>query len=204
MIRLDVKALSAHWSLPGAYEALTVRESTEHPSPSTIPGFLESLCGDLFGTFQGEFAYGQVRPPLGHGKILRSDHLGNKSRPTYWEIFFDVHYQIAVRGPYERSIREALEGRRTRFGILTLGTSDDEVYHLTESHREADWIVPGHNFPLIVFAPSGYADRTTVFGRFDCERSDDVPEQGWFKPHPRRKKGGGTGCSSLSGPLATR
>jgi len=187
-IRLHVGALRGHYGFPGRNGIFSVRQTAQVPHVSQIPGFLESACGDELGSFKGRYAYGRVCAPLMQGRLLRKDkvfHGANPDplgRPCYWEALFGVEYQVVVEGTYVERLRAALRGELPRYGVLSLGTSEDEVWLLKEADKAAEWVTPGKAFPLIVKPQRGYKNRRPQYGFFDLtEFREDIPIEAWFE-----------------------
>jgi len=154
------------------------------------------------GDFEGDIAFGLVKQPGGKGAPL---HLNTAystipgwpgiqvaKRPWTWETFYDVEYHVAVRGPLLEHLGQALRGETPRFGVLSLGTSDDEICDIELGEAEAQWIVPGRDFPLIIESQEGRTNRTPKMGRFTLgPRQVAVPEEAWRSfvraPQPSKK-----------------
>jgi len=85
------------------------------------------------------------------------------------ETLFDLNYRVLVRGSWEPRVHAALEGRVARFGVLSLGESQDIVTWIAEVPEEApaQWVVPGTQVPLIVRSGRGYDRISPTFGAFD-------------------------------------
>jgi len=205
MLRLIVRATSVHFGIPIPVKTGGLKSSFKYPPPSTVRGMLESLLGLQRGEFVGDIAIGILRPPGGRGTPLYSNTgeangkhprnvlmyaKENKDAPSKpvtlmqpyrHEIFYDVEYQFAVRGPMIEQIRCALRGDVERFGVLSLGTSDNEVYDIVEESVDAQWIVPGTAFPLIVESRVGPKNRQPVMGRFELSpKMEDIPPTAWI------------------------
>lgn len=209
-LRHSVHAVSGHYGVPAPVNTLQVKHSFAYVPFSTVYGYLESLMGLNRGEFQGSIAIGVLHPAQGHGKILKksyvmanlkqpkkteddasSEQVEDKKlrgviipRPIIWETYYDVGYQIAVRGSVEtiNRLKEALQGNVERFGILSLGTSDDEVYDITTGSEAAYWIVPGKAFLLPVESQEGWGKRTPQYGKFtlSAEKTEAIPEEAWL------------------------
>jgi len=115
-------------------------------------------------------------------KVFHSSNKDPKSRPCYWEVLFGVEYMVLVESAaYEARLQEALQGVLPRYGVLSLGTSDDTVWSLTKDTTPAQWIVPGQAIPLIVRPERGYHNLRPQYGYFDLTASQpEAPEEAWF------------------------
>ena len=74
-ITLYVDAISGHYTVPGPTAAGAGGLVATFPiaPPSTIRGFLESLCGLSGGQFHDlQFTYGYRAAPEGRGQLLRT------------------------------------------------------------------------------------------------------------------------------------
>jgi len=186
MIHLSVHALRGHYGYPGRVPTMGLRQTAPVPFPTTVKGFLESMCGDPPGCFSGKFAYGQLHEPGGRGKVTQYDHTINTSgkpqpKPSHWEVLVGVAYQVVVDGDYEDRIRASLGGEVSRFGVLSLGTSDDEVWEIQEAQEPARWVVPGKKYPLIIRAGTSYKERTPKYRKFDLtDFQEVVPDSAWM------------------------
>lgn len=210
-IRHTARAVSGHYGIPTPVTNMQTKHSFSLAPPSTIRGYIESLMGLSRGEFEGEIAFGVMAPPVGFGKVLRMNTAwGNAEgkpdpalgldangkpkktkgesnatlrRPYYWDIYYGMSYQIAVRGPLTERLAAALRGEVERYGILSLGTSEDEVYEVTEEAEEARWVVPGKMFVLPVVSGEGWNKREPLMGRFSLtvDKKVDIPEEAWIK-----------------------
>lgn len=194
MITLRVDVVSGHYRVPGQVGQGQTASTYPIAPPSTVVGFLESLCGVESGTLVGDtqVAMGFVRRPQGHGILLRKDHswasggikptTGGKAeniRAALHETLFFISYRIAVRGPFVERIRAAMAGDVDRYGVLSLGESEDAVDWICEEDGRAEWLVPGSAFTLPVKAGRGYKTINPVFQNFDFIESDTPPEMAW-------------------------
>ena len=194
MYPLLVHAFSGHYKVPGAVDTAGLASSYPVAPVSTARGFLESLAVETPGSFQGRFAYGLLREPSSYGHVYRSSHIWSSSgqkgsqipghyrlpeeqRPFAIEVFFDMEYVFLVEGPWEEKIRDAVAGKTDRYGVLSLGSSDDPVTHLGEYTGPLDavkWVVPGNTIPLPVHAPYGYHTVHPTVKVFDLRNGDPV------------------------------
>lgn len=186
MLRFHVACERGHYGFPGRNGSFSQRATAPVPHVSTVRGFMESICGDELGTFQGRYAYGRVHLPKMMGRIFRKDSVPPRqkkeqaSRPCYWNVLFGVAYQVIVEGEYEDRLRLGLKGELSRYGILSLGTSDDVVWLLREYAREAQWVVPGQAFPLVVEPQRGYTNLRPKYGYFDLTPHQlEPPSNAW-------------------------
>lgn len=211
--RHTVSAVSGHYGYPGMVPSGGLKTSFKYPSPATVRGYLESAMGMERGSFEGDIALGILRAPSGHQTTLRKNHIfksatgekpvgpdGKKIGALYeprifsWEVWLDVTYQVAVRGPMADRVRKALQGEGTRYGVLSLGTSDDVVHDTTEEAVPARWVVPGTQFPLIIESKTSFSQVSPTMGRFALSaESLDIPEEAWLSmrvvtPKKARKK----------------
>jgi len=199
MISLIVYLMSGHYRKPG--NSSTMGKITSYPvaPPSTVVGFIESLCGMESGTFRGSFGYGWVKRPAARGFLLRKDHAWSSAgdpgkdnlfptnsevlRPVSREMFYDFALRVIVRGPFVKRIQEALRGSVKRYGVLCLGESDNAVSWLQEGQEAAEWVVPGSRMLLPVKAGRGYQTIRPVYGSFDyAEAQAEPPETAWLAP----------------------
>lgn len=196
MIRVSVHAVSGHYRVPGAVEVGGLARSFPVAPPSTVRGFVESLCGLAPGRSEGtRIAYGQLSPPVGQGAVLRLDHVwsssgakgktkgakGEATRPVRHETWVGVAYQVAIDGPVEPLVHQALAGEVSRYGVLSLGESDDQVWWIAAEVRPARWVVPGQEMALIEVADRGYDRISPVWGQFALSRpAQHVPDDAWL------------------------
>lgn len=201
MLSLSVHAVSLHAGRPLPPDQGATLTTTDFPPPSTVKGFIESLTGKERGWFRGRVAVGLLKDPGGRGTVLKkgtywsnargvgpdgkpisSDHQST-SRVVNWDFLLDVAYRIVIDGSPEQEevLRQSLRGEIARYGILSLGTSEDEVYMLNEKEAPARWLVEGQQHPLTVTTGHGFSDRNPVYKTFDLlgEPIVDVPEGAW-------------------------
>jgi hypothetical protein len=85
---------------------------------------------------------------------------GEFPRPIHVPTLFHPRYHICIRGSSEQEavIREALKGNVDRYGILSLGESDDVVTWMTETPLDSptEWVVEGSTIPLTVRSATGF------------------------------------------------
>jgi len=201
MISLIVYLMSGHYRKPGTVGNMGHVASYPVAPPSTIIGFLESLCGMESGTFKGSFSYGWVKRPAAMGVILRKDHVWSSSgdsnqgknpyptdsevlRPVLREMMFDFVLNIMVQGPSEERIRAALRGEVTRYGVLSLGESDNVVSWLQEGQEDAvEWVIPGNRMLLPIKSGRGYDVVNPVYKSFNYSKPClEPPETAWLQP----------------------
>lgn len=168
MILLQVDMSADYHGLPHVAAAGGVAISTPMAPPSTIVGFLESMCGKRSGWFLGtksSVAYGLKSKPKLSGTILRTTYTEPRApktdksdskdqpdpeekpdpsvkkatskkvevtRPVARVVNFYTSYLIAVVGEAEKEVRLALDGKVKRYGVLSLGESDNMVNLVTE------------------------------------------------------------------------
>ena len=152
-VLLAVDVISGHYTIPGPTAAGAGGLVATFPiaPPSTIRGFLESLCGLNFGDFNDlSFSYGYRATPEGRGQLLRRASVwastpphqtGEVVRPLKFDTFFGLQYWIRVEGAIAVEIvQKALRGNMPRElgGPLFLGESGD----LVSSVRELGYIEP--------------------------------------------------------------
>lgn len=204
MFAFTVHALSGHYRMPGA---TSFAQSYEIAPVSTLVGFLESACGET-GTFEGRFAYGWSRRPLGRGVLLRqcfkqvsnvpgapkgSPKVTEAMTPTKVETWYDMVYQVAVQGPWEEKLRQGFQGNLPRFGVLSLGESENGILNIREDVlNDTEWLVPGHELALPIQPPnsplkSGTPDKqyTTLISPQRMFRLSspmgEIPEEAWIE-----------------------
>lgn len=206
MIRFFAQTLSGHYRVPGSSSTLAVIRTFPIAPPSTVVGFLESMVGEESGAFrasESRFAFGWVQRPRGRGEILRTDHVwatgqvlsGNADpqkqkrhgaamegqRPTKRETLFHMEYQFAVDGPFEDLIHKGIAGDVSRYGVLSLGESEDAIGWLDEGSKDAEWLIPGSRFALPVVAPKGYGILNPTYRGFDFSPPQkEVPDEAWL------------------------
>lgn len=202
MICLRVHATSGHYRVPGQVKQGSTGTSFPICPVSTMRGFLESLCGQKSGSFEGEFAYGWAERPEGVGDMLRKVHVwasgglgsvGQTTRVIKVDTMFNLSYVVCVQGPWEERVRQALQGNVERFGVLYLGESFDIVTFIQEVPEpppEVEWVVPGTTVLLPVVSGRGYGNLTVKYGLFNVETGAPhfhvmLPEA---MPEPKRKK----------------
>lgn len=185
MLTIRVEAVSGHYRVPGNVEQSGIAPTFAVAPPSTVRGFLESLCGSTCGSFEGEFAYGWLRDPQGYGLLHRRVQVWasggmkprlERNRTINVEMLFDVAYAVAVRGPWADRVRAALEGDVERFGVLYLGESTDLVTWIAPLNGDASngvrWVVPGTSLRLPVVSGRGYDSITAAYGTFDIREGE--------------------------------
>lgn len=198
MISLRVETMTGHYRVPGNVDNMGNAPTFPIAPPSTIRGFIESLCGKERGWFTGKVAYGWlgrdgegVFEPLASGSLLRKAHVwsssgmkgpgktkyGQVTRPIHVHTMFDLHYRILIDADEEQEqvIRAALRGEVDRYGVLSLGESDDVVSWMAEdvSDTPVRWVVSGHMMPLPVKSGQGYNNINPTIKMFDY---GDEPE----------------------------
>ena len=203
MLSLSVHATSLHAGRPIPPQQGTTSTTTDFPPPSTVKGFLESLAGKERGWFNGRIAVGLLKDPAGRGTSLKKGTYwsnqegpvgpnGEKGKPlthqttgrtVNWDFLIDVGYRVVVdtTPEHEAQLRQSLRGETDRFGILSLGTSEDEVYMLEEKEVPARWIVEGSQYPLTVTTGDGFDTRTPSYKTFDVQEEPqvEVPLKAW-------------------------
>lgn len=195
MIRLRVEVVSGHYRVPGQVNADgVVAEAPSFPiaPPSTIQGFIESLCGAAGlerGSFRGKYAYGMYANPLGFSNNIQQVHIRStsyKDTPTKFEgiriirvpRFHDLQYCLLIEGPWEDRVLSALQGDIDRFGILSLGSSSDMVSWLDidTSNEPVSWVTHGGRMRLITKSGRGWDNLSTTYGGFSFGA-----EPSWFE-----------------------
>jgi len=161
-------------------------------------GFIESMCGKEPGAFansNSKFAYGWFNKPGGRGTLLRLDHVWTSDkvlkkttdhvRPVKRDVLFDLSYRMVVEGAFEELIREALDGKAKRYGLLYLGESDDMVYWVTTKTAPTKWVVPGNSMALPIKAGRGFGTLSPIYRGFAFLEmdTDEVPEDAWLEPY---------------------
>jgi hypothetical protein len=177
--------------------------------PSTVVGFLGSLCGQFPKDMHkavgaSEFAYGWLRRPAGRGIVMFKDHVnasfqgplkeamarltkkknGESTRPVLREIFYDMDYRIVVRGPYAERVQQALEHDERR-GILYLGGSTDIVHTVdAECDGSSEWVVPVDGligFRLPVNTGRGASTISAQYRVFRFNpATPEIPDKAWM------------------------
>jgi len=71
VIGLRVDTASGHYRVPGQMVQGCTAPTFDIAPVSTMKGFLESLCAAEWHSFDGEVAYGWIRPPGGRGLLYR-------------------------------------------------------------------------------------------------------------------------------------
>lgn len=192
---LYVDATTGHYTIPGptASGAGGLVASFPIAPPSTVRGFLESLCGLSGGQFADtKFSYGYRASPEGRGQLLRKasvwaskamekidgkwvpKQLGETLRPLHFDTLFGMKYWIRVEGAETALIHRALLGEVERKigGPLYLGESSD----LVTSVRETDVIenegggctvTPGRTVVMPWVSGRGYGTRNAVMRAYD-------------------------------------
>lgn len=171
MVSLDVEVITGHYRSSGSVESMGLAKTYPIAPPSTIIGFLDSLCGSgnksYFREGINKLAYGYLRAPLGIGTIVRLDSVwakvkaaelvgltpadakmlkasSEKYRPTKRETLWGLKYRIVVEGDLEDRIRQYLAGDDQGTGGLWLGESNNMVLSVVESVETTPvrWISP--------------------------------------------------------------
>lgn len=204
MDRIDLKVHvpTGHYTQPGVMGVMGVVRTYPMAPPSTMTGFVESLCGKPVGAFkatESEMAYGWALDgrPKGFATLLQRMHVvANQTdafakehkitegvRPYHRECLFYMIYRVTVKGPFAELIRKALVGDVERTGVLSLGDSDDMVDWISESVEPAEWLIPGQTMALPICTPGTYANVQAIRGRFDLSASMvNVPDTAWMTP----------------------
>ena len=205
MTSIIVNASTGTYRVPGVVETLETARCFETVPPSTVAGFLESLCGREFGDFArsgSRVAYGETRKPAGSGKILRKDAvvtnpqggfdeaIGNKNsqRPIFHETLYDLEYRMDIEGPYADLVTKAVKGEIPRKGVLCLGESDDLVdsVRVVEEPIETNWVVSVTRGEGQVWLPVRvwrFRDKVRPnYGTFKRVKSLTPPETAWLTP----------------------
>lgn len=181
MFLFRVETPTGHYGLPQQTETLRTAPTLPIASVTIVRGFLESMVGADFETFDGEFAFGYIRPPGGRGKLLRKANIEASGikwenfRPIHIETLFDLAYAVGVRGPWEKRVRDAFEGNVSRYGNLYLGESSDLVTWMAEfdgNPTSIQWVVPGTQMILPVRTGHKKARIDTQYQRFDLRGGD--------------------------------
>lgn len=200
MIHLIVQAVTGHYTQPGAMFTMGVARTYPIAPPSTMVGFLESLCGLPVGAFRAsgsKLAYGWANGgrPKGFATLLQRMHvMANPTdnqmkalkcregqRPFHRECHFDMAYRVSVSGSFENLIRKSLVGEAKRAGVVSLGDSDDMIDWIEESSASAEWLVPGTSLFLPIMSPRNTANVQAVRGTFDfTSLTVDVPDKAWM------------------------
>lgn len=192
MIFLEVKTTSGHYGQSAIPDTFSIKQSFKVPPPSTIRGFIESLCGMELNTFKGKLSYGIVAPPKGKGNILKlGTYWSNEmfegknentagQRPVVWETYFDCSYIIGVQdSEFEPLIQSSLNGQTKRFGILSLGTSDDEVYFIKITETPfCRWVRNGNEIVMQIESPNpdpveSFKQRFLKSKKFSIDKSEN-------------------------------
>lgn len=193
MLALQVHAVCGHYRVPkavaGGGGSAPQVHSFEVASMATIRGFLESLVGARPDEFDGQYAYGYMRKPEGHGWLYRTSHvwaspprygpkagLEEAQRPMKVETYFDVAYVILVRGAWIERVKAALQGEVKRYSCLYLGDSEGLVTWVDEYSgplEDIEWLRVGSKVFLPKTSPYGYdtLNAPLVF----CELSKGEP-----------------------------
>jgi hypothetical protein len=186
-VTLAVDAITGHYTVPGPTAAGAGGLVATFPiaPPSTIRGFLESLCGLSGGQFADlNFTYGYRAAPQGRGQLLRKarvwaskgkDVEGDApSRPLHFDTFWGVKYWITVTGPEVDLIVRALDGdvERKIGGPLYLGESSDIVTSVRPIPEVTDegggcTVVPGRTIVMPWISGRGYGIRNAVLRAYD-------------------------------------
>ncbi len=201
MISVQVHAVTGHYRKPGKVDVMQIAQSYPICSPSTMAGFVESMCGEQRGVFRAsssELAYGWVKRPSGHGLLVRREQaianqpqgsliksLGSTEgwRPVKRECWFDMEYRLTVRGVFEDKMWLAMLGQVVRTGVLSLGDSDDAVNWIAATDVATEWLVPGQSFSLPLRVPTSWSDLQSVQQQFTMTKpASEVPESAWMSP----------------------
>ena len=199
-ISMEWIAVTGHYRKPGAVETMQTAQSYPFVPLSTCAGALESFCGKEFGDFKAsgsEMAAGWIRRPLGRGTLLRleqgfanqkaqeEDEKKSKEgwRPIKREALFYMSYRFDVRGPYVELIRRALLGDVDRFGVMSLGDSDDMVDWVCETSKPAEWLIPGNEFLLPLRVQRSWNKLASELMGFQFSESlSNPPDNAWYTP----------------------
>lgn len=180
---LAVDAVSGHYTIPGPSASGSGGLMPSYPiaPPSTIRGFLESLCGKSRGTFaKVEFTYGYRKEPEGRGNLLRKcavwsssghDGSGEGFRPLHYDTLVGVSYWIEVVG-MDAELQDALQGKveRNEGGPLYLGESFDLVTSVREVlsvDSGATKVVPGRTLVMPWVSGCGFGNRNAELRAWD-------------------------------------
>lgn len=192
-VLLRVDCWSGAWAVPGPTQNMGRVRSYPIAPPSTIQGFLESLIGRE-GPLSWNYAYGWLRQPSAKGEILRTDHVwsssglkndqrGEHTRPLVHERFYDFSLLVAVSGTREDEIRASLRGEVSRYGNLSLGTSEDlvSVSELDGITQPVEWVVPGNRMALPIRATKGYGNLNPQYRGFSFAIPGTcIPDTAWI------------------------
>jgi CRISPR-associated Cas5-like protein len=197
MIFIEVKAVSGHYGRPGLPDSLSLKQSFPFAPPSTIQGFIESLCGMGPNSFDGKFCYGVATKPRGKGNFFKlgtywlNEKIDEQQyniagvRPITWETYIDPSYIVGIEGPMEEKVKKSLNGEVERFGILSLGTSDDEVYSIKiVENAQCQWIREGGKHILPIESPKGFHERFSNSAKFDLDQTANNNYY-WFLRTPK-------------------
>lgn len=201
IISLEWIAITGHYRKPGAVETMQTAQCYPFVPLSTCAGALESFCGKEFGDFRAsgsEVAAGWIRRPLGRGTLLRLEQgfanpkgevpEGAKKstegwRPIKREMLFYMTYRFDVRGSYAGRIRRALQGDVDRYGVLSLGDSDDMVDWVAETTQPAEWLIPGNEFLLPLRVNRSWNKLAPELMGFQfSEPLSTPPNNAWYTP----------------------
>lgn len=204
MIGLAFEMRTGHFSYPGYTENMAPVGTAPVPHPSNVRGMLENICALPPQTLEGEFAYGEVRPPGGSGLLLRRAHvevsglgdaykaaryrdepiktgaMGSAIRVQKLETLLELRYRVYYRGPLEARLRAGLNGEHETWGVLSLGTSDNTVLDLHEATGPARWVVPGEDLRLILKSKRGYDTLDPTYQTYALSPLSELPEAAWI------------------------
>jgi len=192
-ISLEWRPVTGHYRVPGAVETMGTARCYPFAPLSTWAGAIESLCGKEFGDFRAsgsKMSVGWIQRPKGRGTLLRKEQgLANVTvshegwRPVLREVLFLPVYRCDVRGPYAEQIRKSLRGEVERYGVLSLGDSDDMVDWLCETTKPAEWLIPGNEFLLPLRVNRSWDKLAPELKGFQFSGlSDNPPDNAWYTP----------------------
>jgi CRISPR-associated Cas5-like protein len=182
---LAVDAITGHYTVPGPTVSGGLVATFPIAPPSTIRGFLESLCGLSGGQFVNmAFTYGYRAAPEGRGRLLRKASVWASKgegvegdppqRPLHFDTFWGMKYWITVTGPEVALIVRALDGdvERKIGGPLYLGESSDIVTSVRPLPDVIDegggcTVVPGRTIVMPWISGRGYGIRNAVLRAYD-------------------------------------
>lgn len=141
--------------------------------------------------------------PKGMSNLLRVDHVWSNNgvkvdanghydpdgkdtcenrRPTKHQTFYDLVYQVVVKGPYEARLRAALRGEHSRYGVVSLGESENGINWISEDKiTPTEWLVPGNRLALPIEAPKEYKTIQPVYRGFALTPTQiDIPTPAWL------------------------
>lgn len=198
MIRFRVDALTGHYGSPGSVSSMAHHVTKPFAPPSTVKGFIESMCGKPRDTLDGEYAYAYLGCE-GRGSKLRTSHVwlsgapglsyaenkkyrNEHQRPTHVDFLYRPSYVVCVRGECADLVRRAYKQGVPRTGVLSLGTSDDGVIDVRDvGEEEVPWIVKGKTYLLTTrTTDTELFEMKGTWERFSLEKALNVPEGAWF------------------------